>query len=773
MQTIPNLQEEQEPLADAEIPPPDQPEVEAEPAPKMADPYNGIDPDRIKTLTDMAMRRLSDARSDMGLDSTSGNGTRTFSPIGRVGTFAWNRQCARMEYQGNYSLRRALGGVFNENNWSMNLPARFVDQRAAKHQDDLVGTNPFMATMPDRIDDKAKADLSKQVESKIQREITHSNVQEVLSESIRVALTEGERAIKFGWVVDETTFIGSATVAVGSDGMPLKTPKGRYIYPKDDTLDIVVDQQGKFLRAFPGEQDQLGPDGQPMLQPGEFLQTRLEAEPSFTMPANLKFADFEGLEQTLHHKKGLEADGLYTEDFIYPIYVPRLELADIMAHVYDMPLDDLQAKYDNAGYTAALKQKLSESGPRSQAGQPNTEMGEQMRATLNRKLICVHEVYFRVRVNEGDEKEAWLFMVIDYQNQLCIYADYLGNMNMKRPPFMLLRGLQSVPCRAYGLGIYQRWHDKNLAYDMWFNRLALKSSKEGSITFVHDGAISDLDQGHELIIGSKHVYHVKTGGAQEWGKGNPPAWRENLNEVDDFAQELMEMIAQSGELEFGIVSAADGAANDLNASGTATGVRNIERTGNLLQRTTEAMMADDIEDGLEIIVDLILENMDDEEVQWVPGENILATLNKEDIRNNLPRDERLLLTKSRSAESMEINTQIKQTILEYYQLPKTLQKKVRSVYIDILKNLDVQDADEKLHDPTDEEVAAEQQAATQGTDNQKESLSINYKDALPPIQRQMEAAAGFTPVTPDEEAKYAQQQQQEQPPAKRPELKVA
>lgn len=743
METIPNLPPV-EATQDSAAEPMLEVAAEAIPLPP-ADPYNGIDPERIRVLTERACKRLADCRNEMGLDNPGGNGSGVLSPIAREGTWAWHRQCARMEYQGNYSMRRALGGVFLENNWSMNLPARFVDQRAAKHQDDIVGTDPFMATMPDRIDDPSKVSLSKQVESKIQKEIARSNVQEVLSESIRVALTEGERAIKFGWVRDETTYLGPATVAVGPDGEPLRTPKGRFIYRKDDTLDVVIDEQGNFVRSFDPNKEQFDQDGNPALAPGETLQTRLQAEPSFIMPPRLNFVELPSLEQTLVHKDGLEADGLYTEDFIYPITVPRLELADIMAHVYDKPLEALQAQYDNAGYTEALNQKLSESGPRSMAGQPNTETGEQVRATLNRKLICVHETYFRCRVTDDAAKESWLFMVIDYASQLCIYADYLANMNLKRPPFILLRGLQSVPCRAYGMGVYQRWHDKNLAYDMWFNRLALKSSKEGSITFKHEGAISEVEEGHELIFGSKHVYTVKSGGAQEWGANNPPAFRVNLNEVDDFAKELMEMIAQSGELEFGIVSAADGSAEDLNASGTATGIKNIERTGNLLQRTTEDMMVDDIEDGLEIVVDLILENMDEEEVQWIPGENALATLNKEDIRNNLPKDIRLLLTKSRSSESIETNQQIKQTILEYYQLPKVLQKKVRSVYVEILKNLDVQDADEKLHEPTDDEIAQEAQAQQQGDGKQKESISINYKDSPEDIKRQMEAEAGFQP----------------------------
>ena len=44
-------------------------------------------------------------------------------------------------------------------------------------------------------------------------------------------------------------------------------------------------------------------------------------------------------------------------------------------------------------------------------------------------------------------------------------------------------------------------------------------------------------------------------------------------------------------------------------------------------------------------------------------------------------------------------------------------------------------------------------------------MSINYKDAPPPIQRQMEAAMGMQPLTPAQEQQQAQQSvaQQETP----------
>lgn len=208
----------------------------------------------------------------------------------------------------------------------------------------------------------------------------------------------------------------------------------------------------------------------------------------------------------------------------------------------------------------------------------------------------------------------------------------------------------------------------------------------------------------------------------------------------------MEKLIQDGDLTFGVVNAADGASADLNASGTATGVRNIERTGNILQRATEELMAGDIEDLLDLVADTVLLNLDEESVEWIPEENELATLNKDEI-NNLPRDVRILLTKAKGEENLATNQQASQIVESYYSKPMALRAKIYSFTVQQLKSLFVPDAEAAIEKPTDEQIQAE--AAAQGKTPQ-EALSINYKDAPPSIRRQMEIAAGFQPATEDE-----------------------
>lgn len=687
---------------------------------------------RLVELTNDVCDKLNQFRAQSGLDLFPiGQQFPTLSSAGRVNTWVWQRQIARFEYAGNYVHRRALGGVFMENGpgggWSMNMPKRFVNALASKAEDDILGSDMFFASMPENIKNPQEAGLSKQVEAKIQKEVGRSNLRACLAESIRVALTEGERCIKLTYEVDKTQYIGDAEVMMDGD-QPFKTPNGDYVFKKDNVLVIVVDIQGNFVRLSdpqtPLAVDQMG-------QPVEFIQSRLEKEMSVLMPDQPVFQLLQGITLTIMHKNGLRAEGLFAEDFIYDIYQRHLSDCRLLAHVYDIPVKEIEQNYPQSGY-GARRQRISPTGPMSQASQPIIDAGEQLRVGYAEDLVNIHEAYYRVRVNPEDQFDSWLFLVIDMTNRLPVYAEYLGNMKMKKPPFVLLRGLRSEPGRAYGVGIYADFRDKNMAIDVTFNRLMLKDSKEGSVTFVNGAMIKEVQAGHKLVIGGKEYYNLNDAYPDEIGPKNPPVFRINLNEMDTNGWEIMDKLMASGVIEYGVTDISS--LTDTNApigkDATATATRNIERTGNVLQKTTQRMMADDILAVLDIAVDLILENSDPSQLMWVPGEETLAELNREEIRN-LPRDLRLTLTRSKGAELVQTNAQATQLVLQYISLPLYDRKKTREFFLDQLRALDIADADTTLDDPTEEEISAEQQAKAQAKEPPKESVSIALKDLKP------------------------------------------
>lgn len=717
-----------------------------------------IGPDRLKELTEECCTRLKNFRSQMGCDYQAMNGG--VSPIGTPNTWLGIRQRAREEYRGEFSHRRLLGGTFKLSWWSMNVPGRFVGELSSKFSDDLVGTDPFFAVMPDNIDDPDKAELSKQVERKVQKDVSSSNVSATITQAIEDALCEGERCVQLSWKVDKTEYPGSATVLVDKDGEPIKTPTDDYIYQYDDVLDVIVDAKGNFVSsltaALQNETATMGPDGTPQLPQGTFLQSRLEREPAFVMPQNPEWKLFDDLILTITHKKGLVADVILAEDFIWDIYCTRLEDSTLMARCYDAPLKELENTYPGSEYEKKLR--LVAGSAKSHAGQPIYGNGEQQRITADDPVMNIHETYWRGRVNKDDKEDSWLFLVLDMINQVPLFCEYLGNMRMKRPPFKLIRGFRAVSTRAYGMGIYQMLEDKALAIDLFFNRLCLKSSKSGSVTWYNPNAFLETKDGADLTIGDEKVYRLQRQSDVEFTENNPPVARVNLNEVDEYSREVMEDLIQDCQLVMGITSAADGSTADLNSTKTATGIRNLERTGNTVQKKPENMIAADVSDFMAMVVDMDLENMDPQEAEWTLHEDKLATLNRDEIRM-LPRDVRMLLTKGESSEGIEVAQQILATLKEYYGYPPSLQKQLRPAFIQILKDLNRADADEILHDPTPEELKAASDAQANQAKIQ-EQFRFNSADIGPltPYERGQILAKYGVQASPDQEVLNTQQQ---------------
>lgn len=729
---------------------------------KKANPA-GIPADRLAELVEESCDIIRGYRNQQGLDL--GLNTGGLSPRGRQGTWAHKRQRARDEYMGDFCHRQLLGGVFVDSWWSMNIPGRIVGALSSKLADDLVGSDPFFAAMPENIDDAEKAELAKQIERKVQREITISNMASACAQAIRDGLCEGERVVKLTWEVKKTKYPGSATVLVDNGGQPILTPSGDYIYKFDDVLDVLVDPKGNFVSSLQkalkdgSATMQTAPDGTivPQVPRGTILQSRLEREPAFVMPQNPQWKLFDDLEITITHKNGLVADVLLCEDFIFDIYQPRLDLCPLLAHSYDAPLEELKATYPGSEYEANLR--LVDTGALSAAGSPIWQTGEQLRETKDVPLMNVHETYRRCRVNKDDEEESWLFLVLDVVNRVPLFVEYLGRMRMKKPPFFIVRGFQSVATRAYGIGIYEDSQDLALAIDMFFNRLCLKSGKSGSVTWYHQDAFKETKAGNKLKIGGTEVYSMLRQTDVIYGPNNPPVARVNLNEVDEYSQELMEKLVGQMELKYGITSSGDASNTDLNSSKTATGIRNIERTGNTVQKATESMMADDLTEGMEMAVDMILENMDPEEAEWTPQEDKLATLNREEIRM-LPRDVRLLLTKTDSSQGIEVAQQVLATLKDWAACPPSLQKQLRSAFLKILKDMDVPDADELLHDPTDAELkaASEAQANQAKVQDQFRFQSADIGPLTPYERSQILAKYGVI-ASPDNEVVQMQQAQ--------------
>lgn len=678
---------------------------------------------QLRRLLDFVTQELSNCCKEMG---------RGKDGMTSCGSWLDRRRLNQLWYEGDLAWREGseyLGGIFADSNFTRGDGKRYVRHLAAKITDDLLGTSPFFAALKKNTSNQNPS-LSKAIEEVAQEGIERSNVPDTLREAVELALVRNEAVVKVRNVFMATGYVGPAEVLVDANGQPVLTPqKGLYIFKNDDLLPVPDDATGKLA-----------------------LEKDASFEASPEQAAQFTYQEFTDLPQTEVRREGLEASVLDPRDFITNLKGADIHDNVICAHYYDERPEVLRSTYGGFPVSGAYF-----CGQESGAKSPIASQGEQPTDGRPDQWVPIAEVYVRFDADEdGREEEILLVMDRDRTAGEALFYDYL-HKHMKKRPFEVILGLRKVPSRWYGIGIYTDKFDQLTFVDKTFNRINLKSSKTSTVTAVRRDAIEEWgDMKSPVVFGGDDVLTLSSKWSDDKGD-----WlqQKRLIEVTEEETALMRDMLQAMDLEFGVLSAADASASQLNSSKTATGVASIERSGDSIVKAVEHVVAIGITAVLEQSVDLVMENLDQTTLA-LSKDSELLTLNRDEIRA-LPRNVTLLLTRARSTELLATNQQATQKANEYFDLmdmdPRRA-KSLRPLYIAELVSLEVQDPDSMLPEITGEDIAAWKQAKQNSSAPQKpESLSISYKDAPDPIRRQMEAMAGMTPLTPQQEAVEQQQ----------------
>jgi hypothetical protein len=677
-------------------------------------------------LEDETLMRIHEIRKEIGLD-----------PKNEViqGSWMWLRKCHESYYQGDLSWRLAMGGIFPKSNFTLGSGLRHTRYMAARVQDDLLGTSPFMAALARTSE---KEDLAKQVEEFIQVEIETSGIRNPLREAQKIALYRNECVVKIGYVSDSTPFIGEATVLVDvATGAPITTPeKAIFIYEDDDFVPhpelpglMMLVNDPSFTIAQ-------------NIQPGI-----VEIPASQDMPARMaKYQYIADLPQALVKKDGVTCKALDYRSFLCPLRVESIHDADTVAHLYLETPSRLNQIYGGIDVSQQYFAWWNQPGQ----DKPKYEQGEQNNvASVIYQQCVVAEVFRRCDPDQtGEDKE--IFIVVDLTNNKIIYYNYLANHMAKRP-FEVVPGIERVPGRWYGRGIYGMLEDHLLYEDAELNRANFKNSKAATITFADQSAVQSWMNGENPQIGTDQIFWLNPNWNPENGK--KPIWRENLYEDASQDIAMMNTMRQSADSLIGSVSAQTASQSDFNQSQTATGNQLVQQASDVITKATEQEHTDAINSILAQVVNIILERMDRKKLHFSKRTNQLATLNRNECRT-LAKDVRLLLTRSKSTQLLNTSQQALVIGKDYWALKKAdpLQAKaLRTQYINEAKALEVEDADEMFPEITDEEIQAFLQAQQGGAAPAvSHSISANLSDFTPSERGQAVSQFGIQPASPEE-----------------------
>ncbi len=673
--------------------------------------------DRLEWLVERAEMRIAEVGREQG---------RELSGVIIPDSWMAERDRNQKSYAKDLEWRRAMPGtIFAE---GMNLTfgdnARKCRLLSARVRDDLMGTRPFFGCMTGR---NGNPTLTKQVETYMQDRIELSNVPETIREGIRTALIINEAVIKTTYKRDVTKFVGPA--------------KGVFVYANGQPV-TVIEENGVVVRPIKGkyvyENDDVIPD------PNTEGLMRLVKDPGFAFTkGQYGLADFDSLAQEMVHYDGAESVVVDFRDFGCPLKVNSIHEADINFHLYHRTPEQLGYDYGD------VEQAMDYFGWRAElrvgATQPIEIRGEKEEPRSQvLGSILIAEVYIRCDADEDGQEEE-IMLILDVDNHRAIFYDYLGNLMSKRP-FAVIPGIEKVAGRWYGIGVFSKMAHPEMYSDAQLNRINKKDSRVASATFRYRQAVTQWKDGAPAVLGTDQIFDIEP----TWDPSKPPIFRVDLMENAELGMELMREMRQASDNEFGVQSAAAASTLDQNRSDTATGINDTRRDTDLLSKDQEYDQARAIEKVLDQAVEMELSNMDETVVAYSKDGSELATLNRSEIRC-LERQVKLLLTKSRSAAMLMSNQAARAAWLQYMRLSPREQYFGRSFYLNELKMLECDDADEILPEVTKEEMLAWVKAQSQQKPPDKpvsESIAIKLTDLTPDERAQALAKANIQASPP-------------------------
>ena len=653
-----------------------------------------------KKLVDHAMLRIDDLEKQLGRKNTEhhnwyGSGEND-TIKDAAGSFMGKRQLYEMTYHNQLDWRSYLiGGIFSESNLTVPMSRRIAQQQIARSASYFLGTDPwFGAYSVGATDDDKASILDKYLKYKAKK----SELKNTVISSIEGAIIRGESVVKTVYKQDWTSFKSRITVAVSGDSQPYVAADGEYITPEDTWLQ------------------------------GEGGVWILERDGETQMPPEVKSPELFTFEEQLVQRQkvryaGAESKTVYYKDFLASMDAESLDTADCIAHLYDKPameiaslyVSALQNKDSTTRETAArIYESLQElvggdSEPSSHANRPRPEVGESigdndrdsgMEESVKEPVIEIAEIYLHFDADEDGVQED-IVLMIDRKNKRPLFYDYVANRTPNgRRPFDVVR-VNRVDGRWHGIGTMEVFQPLQEVVDLLVNRWSLSQSQSGNVIFWRK----------DLTLEGEDNPHLELNGGETYTpKGNvDPAkiltiiplhdikGREIYKEIEFFMQVAINMS--------GVSHANDASMLGMDTAKLATGVRNIERSGQEMFSIYLSVMQEGLEEVLKSFVTYSMAYMDTKEA-FIYTENDQAhaiEFNPNDIERSIEMDIRMEMTKYKNEQELAQASQATAKVIEYYQLPPELQQRLAPLYRQMLKAFQISHVDQIIS-PTDHQL---------------------------------------------------------------------
>lgn len=538
--------------------------------------------------------------------------------------------------------------VFSYQNDTLGMSEGFVDFVDAQASDDIFGTRPWLAAVPEGRNDP---ELAKLITKHANFKLSYSDLETAILDGIRVACWGGTAFLKSRYHIRTESYqTEDKPIAYSkASGGPYQSPSGDFIYSAEELEAMEVDGADVEWKTAMREETQI-----------VYHNTRT---------AVMDFKDI------AFDSKAPALDLDFT-----PVYCRfRMGIQDVIA-TYKIPEEhwgDLEFATVGASEEARVER-----------GEDNTSLMGDDPFLLNQEISLVEG--FRLCDPLGNGNLVRVHFVFSPNLQILFKLDFLANETPSGllPVFPVRVG--KIPRRVFGIGYFEKYENANNAVDRQLNAITYRNKVAANIVMgIHKEALAN-PQNNSFVFGSRQPVEL--------------APEKTLKEFIEFATvpssenqstELLNMHMQMPQMRSGITSAAQGELKGVPNASTATGVNQLTSRGALLLKKPIALMTADIQKLVEFNVNLVYANQNADEVfTWGEGEaQELLTIEANNVRG-LRMNVSLKLVQSQNQSKLENAQAAIQIITQYSQIPETDKVAMRPLFVQAIEALGFQNAED-------------------------------------------------------------------------------
>lgn len=708
--------------------------------------------DQEAALVDHALLRLQQIELQLGkrnpLQAPHSHGNRDFQLYSDPYSFFGKREKYTARYYNHVADREEAGTIYEHSNVTASLSQRITAQMIAKscnfffgHPDD----DDWFTAQGVGIEDE---ELAERVRKYARYKAKRCQIKANHAQALEFAWVRGESVVKTTHQERFQIYKREATFLVDPQGAPILDAHGDYILQSDSWVEQMAPAVAETPRIdqFP-QQEAAEPEQQPQMVP---TGVRVLRRDGVTVMPEKPLWKTDTITRRLVTWKGPDSRICYYKDFLAPIDAPGIQPgeADLIAHLYDMDAMQVaqmfsdQYEEGDAGvsdFKAAveiLKNMLSDSPtPKSAEGQPRIDFYEQTtEGSPNNPCSQIAECWLTYDADEDGQQEE-IMLIVDRRTKTPIFYEYTANVTLRGlRPFDVIRPI-AVDGRWYGMGAMEYFEPEQDYIDLQINRRNFREGGSGRVTFWAPWATQEGARDPGLKLNNGKTYTLREG-----FKASDALTYTQLPDNTEGLKELIDLFMQLMQIKSGVVNGADQQISGLPTIRTATGVNEVNSSGQELFTMFLLRLYPCVEACLRSVIDITFANMDVREVfTYFNGDaQEVLELSQDDVRD-LPIHINLAITQQRDAQMLQAAQLADGVIDKFYGRALPIQQRTTEYAREMLKSLHINQPEEIIS-PIDPQLAMspdqlqgqgippEQQPAT---DKPMHPMQLNNPHAVP------------------------------------------